>query len=157
MTYARDTKVPIDRSKVEIGELFRRYGADDIASGENLRTGDSWVAFSLRRRGFKIVLTMPDRADFATTPTGRTRDRATQTAQWEQACRQRWRAMVLWVKANLEAVDSGIITLEQAFLASMMLPDGSRVEDWLVPQINVAYESKRMPPMLMAGGHGDSP
>lgn len=151
MTYAKNTTVSIERTKVEIGELFRRYGAEAVVNGENLRTGYSWVEFMFNNRGFRVVLTMPDLEDFAETPTGRKRDHAGQQSQWEQDCRRRWRAMLLWIKANLEAVETGIITLEQALLGSMMLPDGSRVEEWLIPQIDAAYDAGRMPPMLGPG------
>ena len=65
--------------------------------------------------------------------------------------RERWRALALLLKANLEAVSSGILTLERAFLAHLMLPDGTRVEEWLAPQIDAAYREGAMPPMLPAG------
>ena len=67
---------------------------------------------------------------------------------WEQACRQKWRALVLAVKAKLEAVDSGITTFEEEFLAHIQLPDGTTVGKYMVPQIQGAYENNTMPPLL---------
>ena len=49
---------------------------------------------------------------------------AAQQAAWEQVCRQRWRALLLIIRAKLEAVASGITTLENEFLANIVLPDG---------------------------------
>jgi hypothetical protein len=43
---------------------------------------------------------------------------------WEQACRRRWRALALVIKAKLEAAEAGITEFEAAFLAHIVLPDG---------------------------------
>jgi hypothetical protein len=59
---------------------------------------------------------------------------------------QRWRA--LYVKATLEAVEAGIVTMEDAWLSWTMLPGGTSASAWMQPQIEQAYESGRMPPLL---------
>lgn len=74
------------------------------------------------------------------------------TKEWEQACRQKWRALALVVKAKLEAVESGISEFEEEFLAHIVLPDGQTVGRWMQPQIADAYGSGKMPPMLPALG-----
>ena len=51
----------------------------------------------------------------------------------EQACRQRCRALLLIIRAKLEAVESGMTTLESEFLANILLPDGGTVGQWLSP------------------------
>ena len=51
----------------------------------------------------------------------------------EEACRQRCRALLLIIRAKLEAVESGITTLEIEFLANILLPDGGTVGQWLSP------------------------
>ena len=63
--------------------------------------------------------------------------------------RQRWRALVLVIKAKLEAVESGITTFENEFLAHIVLPDNRTVGEWLAPQIDSAYEEGGMPKLLM--------
>ena len=59
-------------------------------------------------------------------------------------------ALLLIIRAKLEAVESGITTLESEFLANLVLPDGGTVGDWLAPQIDEAYATGKMPPMLQA-------
>ncbi|MCF7821873.1 MAG: hypothetical protein K9M17_05480 [Mariprofundaceae bacterium] len=59
--------------------------------------------------------------------------------------RQAWRALNLVVKAKLEAVESGITTFEDEFLAHIMLPDGSTVGHLMRPQLEAAYDSGSMP------------
>jgi hypothetical protein len=42
-----------------------------------------------------------------------------------------------------------ITTVEEEFLAHIVLPNGKgTVGDWLMPQIDKAYESGKMPPLL---------
>ncbi|WP_198651245.1 hypothetical protein [Salinicola sp. CPA57] len=71
---------------------------------------------------------------------------------WEQACRQRWRALALVIKAKLEAVESGITMFEEEFLAHIVLPNGGTVGGWMLPQIKKSYDSGSMPPLLAKPG-----
>ena len=45
----------------------------------------------------------------------------------EQGKRSRWRALYLVVKAKLEAVSSGIVSMEDEFLAQTVMNDGETV------------------------------
>jgi hypothetical protein len=46
-------------------------------------------------------------------------------------------------------IECGITTSEEEFLVHIVLPNGKgTVGDWLMPQIDKAYESGRMPPLL---------
>ena len=72
-----------------------------------------------------------------------------------QACRQRWRALLLVIKAKLEAVTAGISTIETEFLANIVLPDNTTAGEWMIPQIDQAYRTGQMPPMLPAAGNSD--
>lgn len=50
---------------------------------------------------------------------------------------------------KLEAVESGITSLEDEFLAHIILPDGSTGGDFLKPQIELAYKEGKMPSLLI--------
>ena len=52
------------------------------------------------------------------------------------------------IKAKLEAVESGIASFEDEFLAHTLLPSGATVSEWIQPQVAEAYETGRMPRML---------
>lgn len=67
---------------------------------------------------------------------------------WEQACRQRWRALALAIKAKLEAIASGISEFEDEFGMWMVLPDGSTVRDHVKPAVAVAYDTGTVPALL---------
>jgi len=151
--YAEDTSVSVERSKGEIEKVLRRYGADKFMSGwDNER---ALIGFRADNRMVRFTLPLPKREEFSETPTGRARrNPAAIEKQWEQACRQRWRALMLVVKAKLEAVEAGIAEFESEFLAYIVLPDGSTMGQWARPQLAKAYESKAMP-KLFAGMLGE--
>ncbi len=74
---------------------------------------------------------------------------------YDQACRQRWRALLLVIRAKLEAVTVGISTIETEFLANIVLPDNTTAGEWMLPQIDRAYRTDEMPPLLPAAGSPD--
>jgi hypothetical protein len=105
--------------------------------------------FDVHNRRVKFTLTMPDISEFALTPEKRfTRSKESQFDAWEQACKQRWRALALSIKAKLEAVESNIAMFEQEFLEYVVLPNGQTVGEFMRPQIQIAYRTGAMPKML---------
>ena len=147
-TYAAETSVSIERSKGEIERTLDRYGATAFWYGWDKDSDAAMIAFEVEGRRIRIVVPMPQREQFATTPTGRRRATKETDAAWEQGKRQRWRAIALIVKSKLEAVEAGISTIEAEFLAHTVLPDGQTVGDWLAPQIEYVYRTQAMPAML---------
>ncbi len=147
--YAAETTVSVDRSKNEIETLLERHGADSFMYGWD----DQKVIVGFRYNGFmvRIAVPLPDREsdEIRLTPSGKQR-RNDQSAEkvFQQAVRQRWRAMMLIIKAKLEASESGITTFEEEFLAHIVLPDNRTVAQFLLPQIEQAYLVGDMPKML---------
>lgn len=128
--YAKDTSVPVSRSESQLKELLRRYGADAIMTYEERSARIAAVAFRVRGRNVRLTLPLPDPAakelTHRRTPNGflRPRPKAEALARWEQACRSRWRLLVLLVQAKLEAIEAQVSTFEREFLADIMLPSG---------------------------------
>jgi hypothetical protein len=150
--YAENTAVPAEKSRSEIERTLQRYGATAFMYGWDQT--QAVVQFQAHDRLVKFLLPMPDRESRAFTHTPgrgqkRTPDQA--LAEWEKACRQRWRALALVVKAKLEAVEAGISEFEDEFLANIVLPDGQTAGTWMRPQIDAAYQTAAMPPMLAIG------
>ena len=147
--YAENTTVDVGRSRAEIERVLMRYGADQFVYG--WETERARLGFRLRNRQIMFELTMPDRQspEFTRTPTRRQmRSQDQAIAAWEQAVRQRWRALLLVIKAKLEAVEAGITSFESEFLANTMLPDGRTVGQWIEPQLQVTYDRGQMPRLL---------
>ncbi len=145
-TYARDTSVSSELSRLEIEKTLIRYGAENFAYAT--ASGKALIGFTMYSRQVKFILPLPKKEEFKLTPTGRDRTEKSQYDAWEQACRQRWRALLLVIKAKLEAVECGISVFEEEFMANIVLPDGRTAGDFMLPQITRAYETGTMPPML---------
>jgi hypothetical protein len=126
--YAERTKVPVTQSRAEIERVLERYGADAFGYGwDDTR---AVVSFRAQSRYVRFAIEIPSSP---------------------QEERQRWRALLLVIKAKLEAVESGVTTFEEEFLAYVVLPDNQTVGDWLLPQVELAYENGGMPKLLMPG------
>lgn len=151
-TYAERTDVTSDRSRAEIERTLRRYGATAFAYGWDHQAATLMFEISARRIMFRLP--MPDRNErrFTHTPTrGQRRDETAREREYEQAVRQKWRALALVIKAKLEAVAADITTIEQEFLAHIVLPDGRTVSEHTMPAIAAAYQSGEMPQLLPGG------
>lgn len=134
MTYARGTDVSVTRSQEEIGKTFSRYRIETY--GFNVRPGQAAVQFVLAGVPVDIAIPLPARptAVRVTSPdTGRS---VLAMPRWEQEVKEVWRALVLLLKANLEAVERGLLSAEQAFLAYVAIGDGSGrvLGDVIIPQ-----------------------
>jgi len=151
-TYAKATTVTVARSRAEIESTVEKYGADQFFSGWD--SDSAFVAFRIHGRQIKMVVPMPQETDEGIRmwrhSSGRMVERpaSERKSQLAQAQRTRWRALLLNIKAKLEAAESGISTIEREFLAHIMLPDGNTVGDWAEPQLRATYDSGDMPPMI---------
>lgn len=154
--YAVKTSVTVDRSKAEIESMLTRYGATRFASGWEAES--AVILFEYNARRVKFELPFPEKtADrFYRAADGRHRlapgKRADALALklWEQECRSRWRALALVIKAKLEAVESGITTFEDEFLAHIVVRNGQTVGEWLGGKLGEL--GGKLPPLLGMGG-----
>lgn len=125
--YAARTQVPVTKSRADIEKELTRYGATSFGYAHDETRAS--IYFRMEGRHYHIIL--PVSADLSA-----------------QDQRQRWRALLLVIKAKLEAVECEISTLEREFLAHMVLPDGSTVGDYMEPQLQIAYQTGSMPALL---------
>ena len=130
--YAEDTKVPIAQSRAQIETMLRKVSANRIVTMDEAL--EAVVAFMLAGRLIRLRIEISGDAS-------------------DQRRRAIWRAIGLVVKAKIEAVAQGITTVEQEWLAHVVLPDGSTVGDWVEPHLQVAYDDGRMPtePLMLEG------
>ncbi len=107
--YAERTTVSVDASRAEIERTLARWGADQFVCGWD--ASRAVIAFRAHGKQVRFILPLPARDDpqFTSYTRGyRTYQRSATEAErlWEQACRQRWRALALVIKAKLEAVEA---------------------------------------------------
>lgn len=148
--YASETSVSVDNSRAEIERTLKRYGASAFYYGsEEMK---AMIGFRIGVRLVKFMLPMPDPAAKEFTEHSRgTRSPDAAYKAWEQACRQRWRALALVIKAKLEAVTAGITTIEDEFLAHTVLSDGQTVGDTLRTQLAEHYRLGGPPSLMLTG------
>lgn len=152
MRYAATTTVTPEASLGEIRRTLARYEADGFAFAEG--NGVATLAFRIAGTSVKFSFPLPDPDDpeFTQTPTGRDRkSKQTARAAYDQAVRQRWRALALGIKAKLELVESGVTTLQMEFLGNMLLGTGETIGDALIRQMD-EIELGKDPVRLL--GHG---
>jgi hypothetical protein len=121
MAYAEQTKVPVQVTQAEIEKLARRYGAKGFASAIDWKANRAQVEFALEKRRVRFSMTLPDENAM-------------------QAQRARWRALLLVIKAKLEAVERGIETFDEAFLAHIVTKDGRTYGEIHLPQLEYAHD-----------------
>ncbi len=139
--YAANTSVSAERSRMDIEKLLAKHKCEGFGY---MQEGDQAVVmFRLpdrineRTLSIRMVLPLPDRdaTEFQWTPARRKRRTAEQAYEaWLQACAARWRALLLVIKAKLEAVETGISTIEREFLADVMLGTGQTVGELVSEQ-----------------------
>jgi len=142
--FAKDTAVPAAQSRSEIERLLIRYGATSFVSGWS--EGVATILFEAEGRRLRFDLPLPSVGDEMFT---KSRDRM---RACEAEARRRWRALVLVIKAKLEAVESGITTFEEEFLSHIVVPGGKTFGELAIPQIAEAYERGVSMPPLLGGG-----
>jgi hypothetical protein len=150
MSYASETTVPVFRSQQEIQEIIGRYGASSFMFG--MKGSQAMIGFEAGGRQIKMVINMPGRDVFRRDKRGNARTDKQMDTCMAQGERQRWRALVLIVKAKLEAVASGVATFEQEFLPYMVLPGGKTVHEELAPRLAAWYQKGEVPKLLLTSG-----
>ena len=140
MTFARESEVPVERSRAHIEQVLAKYGATHFAYGSAPFEARIMFEANGRRVRFILPLATPKGSKYLT------------EKQQAQFLRTRWRCLLLAITAKLESVESGISTFEEEFMAHIMLPNGKSVGEHAIPYIADAYSNKKMPPLLGFGG-----
>lgn len=148
--YARDTRVPVQQSRIEIERLLDKNRARQIGVAVDYDLGQARVQFRLHERIIRFLIHLPDPAKI-------------KGERYLKVERQRWRALLLVIKAKLESVESGIETFEESFLANIVMPNDQTVAQIVTAQIGESYRTGAMPKALAeqagpdaAGGSGST-
>lgn len=145
--YAQDTKVSVTQSRAEIERLLSRHKCSQFSTGVDHEQHRAIVQFKAHNRIVRFEIALPDAADRAykldrngwmLSPSGIQK-------KVEQAERQKWRALLLVIKAKLEAVENSIATFEEEFLAHIVLPNTQTVAQFILPAVQQMYDTGKMP------------
>jgi hypothetical protein len=136
--YAYRTSVPVARTREEIETLLTKHNATGFVYGNS--GGRALVMFEMKERRLKFLVPMPTM----------NKSGSNENAIASET-RRRWRALLLVLKAKLEAVDSEIVLFDEEFLAHIVIDGMTTVGDRLVPEMKKALTEKTLPPLLGAG------
>jgi len=130
--YAKDTIVPVSKTRGEIEQLLERAKAKQFGTAVDYELLTARVQFRLHERVVRFTVGLPDRKKIG------------DGVRYERAERQKWRALLLVLKAKLESVESNIETFEAAFLSQIVMPNDQTVADVMVPIIAESYKTGKM-------------
>jgi len=148
--YASSTTVSPEKSQGEIRETLRRYGAEGFGIME--KWDKAYVMFEFGGLMIQLTVELPKKDDFEKTGAGRSRKTKAANDAYTQAIRQRWRALLLAIKAKLEAIECGISTIEKEFMAFVVMPDGRNLGDHIIPKLIEISKTGKLPRLLTYTG-----
>lgn len=147
--YAKGTSVSVEKTRAEIDVLLSRHGAAKRSIGSDDERAEAYVFFVLANRQIRLTVPLPRPQDIPSPRwSGKTSTAEARRRALEQATRERWRSVLLLLKAKLEAIALGQTTAEREFLADIYLPDGRRVGEALGPLLEEAYATGKGPRLL---------
>lgn len=138
--YAAGTTVPVERSKAELDRILAKHGATQRGIVQDDEAWRAAVMFVMKGAQYRLEVPLPKGAEYQAIP------------RWEQACRERWRAVVLLVKAKLELARLGVSTVEREFMADLVLPNGQTLHTAMQGPIADALKAGTMPRLLLPEG-----
>lgn len=136
--YAHGTAVPVDRTRTEIEHLLAKHKAGGFMYGST--EGKALLAFEMNGRRLRFLVPMP------------TQSRSMNENKVAAEKRRRYRALLLVLKAKLEAVTSGIVEFDVEFLPFIVVRGNETVADQMLPQLQSGgFDGGQLPPLLGAG------
>ncbi len=167
--YAEGTSVPVDQSRREVERILERYGASGFgyawdrreertctdctrgpAALERCEVEHAWSVRTEARELVHITFKLKERVVRLDVPMPTKTEAGGSNEKLERRTRERWRALVLVLKAKLEAVECGISTLESEFLANIVMRDGRTIGSAMLTRLPEVCETGRLLPP--AGG-----
>ena len=125
--HAAQTKVTIEASQRELRVMLEKHGATRVSLVHDSARQTVGISFALHGQLYQLALPLPRRPEL-TDPdfrgAGGLVDYPGHVYSYEARCRERWRAIVLWVKGALEMVRLKLLSNESAFMPGLVLPNG---------------------------------
>lgn len=125
MAYAEKTTVSVEATILDIRRVVAKHNGEQFVFG----VSEEHILIGFTKEGRQVRFQVAQDAG-------------------PQVNKSRARALLLVIKAKLEAVAAGVVVFEDEFLGNVVLPDGRLVSQQARPAIAAAYEGREMPPLL---------
>jgi hypothetical protein len=133
--YAASTSVPVERSRAEVERVLTKYGATRF--GTMSEETKVTVYFEVKGRTVQWSIPLPPKSKYR------------YEKDYDQEVRRRWRVLVITIKAMLEAVESKLLTFDEAFLPHIVIPGtGRTLGAAIVPKLDALYSGLSLPALL---------
>ena len=155
--YAETTSVSVEKSRAELDTLLGKHGAQQRGIMTDEVANSAVIMFALDGQKYSIRVPLPPIASIEP-------EKGHEPRQWQywdhairdlwrqkehaQACRTRWRAIILLIRAKLEAIRVGLSSPEREFLADLILPNGKTAAE----EIRKVLDAGDAPRALGSGG-----
>jgi hypothetical protein len=128
------TKIDVVKTTSEIMVVLQKHGASSIVFDYGGDGGLSAISFSVETPAGELAFRLP--ADWQATQRvlSKTYGQNTLYAKEAQAKRVAWRNILLWIKAQMAFIETGMVRTEQVFLPYMVAKDGRTLYEVLVDQ-----------------------
>lgn len=158
----RSTKLRPDESQSDIRELLRARKATGLSISESwvgdhpvaelrfaLPIGDGFLAYRVR-----IAVPAPEQRVRVDRHSHRPRPSTAEELREDAAVaeQQMWRLLFWWLKAQFEAAQAGLVSIEEAMLPWMELPDGRTAFETVKP--GLAQIAAGTAPLMLVAGKG---
>lgn len=127
------TTVPVEKSQGEIRKLLGLHGATRFAFGEETDdAGVRWAAVTFGHAGLVVRIRVPHKPVDEKAIRSKVQRARTKTYEQfegeaiEQEAKRIWRVMSWNLKARLVAVEEGVETFAEAFLAHLVNPESGQ-------------------------------
>src|SRR3990167_4672109 len=155
MPYAEKTTVSTAKSQEEIDRVLRRFNASAIGWLRDDAIAQVMLAFKRGQKSYRFSFSLPPIKNFESYRrkggySTYTRTPVAAKAAHDQEVRRLFRSLALYVKGTLDAIDSGIVSADEALLPFMVLPGGQTMAQHLAPQVQIMLESGQVPGLHLA-------
>jgi hypothetical protein len=145
--FAEDTAVPISRSRGEIDQLLRSWGAQGIQWTDDFEHDRVMLRFVWPRGEQRFMarfgIRLPGRKELERDAidgrSGAVSERRLELLMQGRGKREH-RVLGLWLKACLNAVDSGLVDSETLFLPFLEDRNGKTIAEIALPKLGVLLE-----------------
>lgn len=153
--YAAGTTVEASKTLGEVMGLLGGRGVQKIATFNE--PGAFHLAFEYEGVPFRLTLPLPDPEDekFTTYHLKSVKYLRTESSAaelYEKELNRKWRAFGMVIKANVVAIEEGILTMEAAFIGNVVLPSGKTVAETHAPSLPALAAAGQVKALSLPGG-----
>jgi hypothetical protein len=140
--------VPPEQSRNEIHRTVMKYGASAYGFLTDPDRGVEMVQFRIKDREIRFYVRLPREDEPDIKGQIRIAVKRTKGDILDAFLRERWRALALYVKAVCVAIDSEAITVDDAFMSAVVMPDNRTMGEHTTEVLDRYLLEGRLPPLL---------